>query len=255
MFEQAVLSNGPASKRVWTTFAGVTGQALLVTFAVMIPMIWPEAMPSRQTLLRVFTPGPPPAPPPKGNASAVPVTRAVTRPFRPEGLVTPASAPAHPLTIVDEPPETAGGPGVPGGVPGGDPHGIANGVLSALLGSGAPAVAPPRPVEHPVAVAAKAPSAVPVRIRSSVLRPAKPVFRPEPAYPELARRMRVSGVVELEGIVGTDGRIREPKLLSGNPLLAPAAMEAVRRWVYEPTILNGQAVEVIAPITVTFRLN
>ena len=70
MFEQAVLSNGPASKRVWTTFAGVTGQALLVTFAVMIPMIWPEAMPNHQTLLKVFIPGTPPGPPPKAEAQA-----------------------------------------------------------------------------------------------------------------------------------------------------------------------------------------
>ena len=67
--------------------------------------------------------------------------------------------------------------------------------------------------------------------------------------------MRVSGVVELMGIIATDGRIRELKLLSGNPLLAPAALEAVRQWVYEPTLLNGEPVELIATISVIFRLN
>jgi protein TonB len=67
--------------------------------------------------------------------------------------------------------------------------------------------------------------------------------------------MRVSGTVELVGVIATGGRIRELKLLSGNPLLAPAALEAVRQWVYEPTLLNGEPVELIATISVIFRLN
>jgi periplasmic protein TonB len=49
--------------------------------------------------------------------------------------------------------------------------------------------------------------------------------------------------------------VRELKLISGSPLLAPAALEAVRQWLYRPTYLNGDPVEVTAPITVTFRLN
>ena len=81
------------------------------------------------------------------------------------------------------------------------------------------------------------------------------IHRVEPLYPPLARQIRVSGVVELVGIIATDGRIRELKLLSGNPLLAPAALEAVRQWVYEPTLLNGEPVELIATISVIFRLN
>jgi protein TonB len=66
--------------------------------------------------------------------------------------------------------------------------------------------------------------------------------------------MRVSGVVELRGVLGTDGRIHELRVLSGHPLLVKAAVDAVLRWVYAPTVLNGQAVEVEAPIIVTFRL-
>jgi hypothetical protein len=50
-------------------------------------------------------------------------------------------------------------------------------------------------------------------------------------------------------------RIRELKLLSGNPLLAPSVLEAVRQWIYEPTLLNGEPVELIATISVIFRLN
>jgi protein TonB len=84
---------------------------------------------------------------------------------------------------------------------------------------------------------------------------ARLLHRVEPVYPPLARQTRISGTVELTGVVGTNGRIRELRVVSGHPFLAAAALEAVRQWVYEPTLLNGEAVEVIAPITVNFRLN
>ena len=64
----------------------------------------------------------------------------------------------------------------------------------------------------------------------------------------------MSGVVELAGVLGVDGRIHELRVLRGHPLLVNAAMEAVRQWVYEPTLLNGQPVEVSAPIIVNFIL-
>lgn len=256
MFEQAVLSNGPASKRVWTTFAGVTGQALLVTFAVMIPMIWPEAMPSHQTLLRVFTPTPPPAPPPAGERARAPlVPHAAPRPFNPSILVVPRSVPAHPIQIVDEPPVAGTGPYVVGGIPGGSEHGIQGGTgLPEFFGTGAPTiVAPPKPVEHAKpAPTPAAPTRVPAGGRVD---PGVPIYRVEPHYPPLAITAHVSGVVELEGVIGVDGRIHELKVKSGHPLLVKAALDAVRQWVYRPTRLNEQPVEVVAPITVTFRLN
>jgi protein TonB len=61
--------------------------------------------------------------------------------------------------------------------------------------------------------------------------------------------------VELTGVIATDGRIRELRVVSGNPFLAQAALDAVRQWIYEPTGLNGEPVEVVAPITVYFHLN
>ncbi len=71
----------------------------------------------------------------------------------------------------------------------------------------------------------------------------------------MAKLARISGTVELTAVVGTDGHIRELKALSGNPLLVQAAMDAVSQWIYAPPILNGERVEVIAPITVNFRLD
>ncbi len=253
MFEQAVLSNGPASKRVWTTFAGVTGQALLVTFAVMIPMIWPEAMPSHQTLLRVFTPSAPLPPPPADPKASPTVTHAVIRQFSSGVLTLPHSIPPTPQIFVD-PPETVGGGGVPGGVPGGIDNGVMGG-LPDILRSTLPVFAPPRPVETAHPTASHVDAVIPRYKEGGNVHLGKLVHRVEPLYPRMAALARVSGVVELVGVVGIDGRIRELKLKSGHPMLAPAAIEAVRQWIYEPTTLNGDKVEIIAPITVTFRLN
>jgi protein TonB len=92
----------------------------------------------------------------------------------------------------------------------------------------------------------------PPRITS--IRMATPIYKVDPIYPQLAKVAGVSGVVELLGVLGTDGRIHELKVLRGHPLLVGAALDAVRRWIFEPTLLNGQAVEVAAPITVNFIL-
>jgi len=84
---------------------------------------------------------------------------------------------------------------------------------------------------------------------------AKLVKRVVPEYPALAKTARISGVVHLIGVIGKDGRIENLQLISGHPILAAAALEAVRQWIYKPTILNGEPVEVTAPIDVYFSLN
>ncbi len=75
-----------------------------------------------------------------------------------------------------------------------------------------------------------------------------------PVYPPIARSARISGVVRLIGTIGKDGAIQNLEIVSGHPMLARAALEAVRQWVYKPTLLNGIPVEVVAPIEVNFTL-
>ena len=93
----------------------------------------------------------------------------------------------------------------------------------------------------------------PVRVTSD-LQMAMLLRKVIPAYPPIAKANRISGVVRLIGTIGKDGTIKNLQLVSGHPLLAHAALEAVRQWVYRPTILNGMPVEVIAPIEVNFTL-
>ena len=75
-----------------------------------------------------------------------------------------------------------------------------------------------------------------------------------PTYPAIARPMHLSGQVILHAIIGTDGSVRQLQVFSGNPILAQAALAAVREWRYQPTRLNGQPVEVETTITVNFIL-
>lgn len=75
-----------------------------------------------------------------------------------------------------------------------------------------------------------------------------------PAYPPLAKQARIQGTVSFAAVIGTDGAIKDLTLISGHPLLIPAATDAVKQWVYKPTLLNGQPVEVETQIDVNFTL-
>lgn len=77
----------------------------------------------------------------------------------------------------------------------------------------------------------------------------------QPIYPPIAKAAHVSGTVILHAIVGTDGKIQDLELVSGPPLLVKAAMDAVKQWVYQPTLLNGKPVEVDTTVSVVFTLS
>jgi protein TonB len=162
--------------------------------------------------------------------------------------------PARPIQIEDPPAEPAGtasGSGVAGAFGTPAPSSMVDRFIASVA-----AVAIPCPVERPPETAPAPVAAAPIRVRQGgLVKEAVLVRRVEPLYPDLARRARISGAVQLEGVIGTDGRIRELKVLSGHPLLTKAAVDAVKQWVYRPTTLNGDVVEVIAPITVNFLLN
>jgi TonB family protein len=80
------------------------------------------------------------------------------------------------------------------------------------------------------------------------------IARPNPAYPELAKRARIQGVVKLQVKVKTDGSIEVQKILQGEPVLADAAIDAVKRWRANPATINGTRVEIISTVTFDFEL-
>jgi protein TonB len=124
--------------------------------------------------------------------------------------------------------------GVAGGVEGGVPGGVVGGVVGGLPD------APPPPQA--------------VRVGGNIKEPKK-LKNTAPVYPDIAKQARVQGVVILECTISPQGKVTDVKVLRGIPLLDQAAIEAVKQWVYTPTLLNGVPVPVIMTVTVNFRLN
>jgi TonB family protein len=105
------------------------------------------------------------------------------------------------------------------------------------------------------AAPADAGAAVPARIRiGGNVQQTKLISQPPAVYPPLAKQAGVQGVVKLSATIAKDGTMQHLDVISGHPLLIEAAMEAVRQWVYKPTLLNGQPVEVVTEIDVNFTL-
>jgi TonB family protein len=94
----------------------------------------------------------------------------------------------------------------------------------------------------------------PIRVGGNV-QAARALYKVPPEYPEEARKKGISGTVRLHVIVAKDGSIKQLEVMSGHPLLQQAALDAVRQWRYQPTLLNGSPVEVDTTIDVIFSLN
>jgi TonB family protein len=95
---------------------------------------------------------------------------------------------------------------------------------------------------------------IPKRIRAgeTTLVP-KAIYKAPPAFPFGARESRIQGDVELDVLIGRDGSVEEVTVLKGNPLLVPSAVEAVRKWRFQPPLINGSPVEVLTTVEVSFK--
>lgn len=87
------------------------------------------------------------------------------------------------------------------------------------------------------------------------VKPPVPISTPEPHYPAVARAARAEGLVIIDAVIDEQGNVVEAKVVEGPPLLIAAALEAVLKWKYEPTYLNGEPVALNTHIQVNFRLH
>lgn len=251
MFEQSLLTAGKTAKP-WTVAVSFVLQTFVLALLILIPLIYTDTLPRNTLTSFLVAPPPPPPPPPPPAAAPVKVQRVIPRQFDAGRLMAPKAVPKQIAMIKEEelPPPTAGAVGVVGGVPGGVPGGAGGGVIGGIIGA-APVAAPPPPpkveVQKPIA---------PTRIRvGGNVQQAKLIKQPKPIYPPLAKQARIQGVVRFTAIIGKDGTIQNLQLVTGHPLLVPSAQEAVKQWVYQPTLLNGEPVEVITQIDVNFTLS
>ncbi len=247
MFEQSLLLNDSMARKSGAIAASLSAQILFTGVLLLIPLAYQEVLPIVKQSIPLAGPvltSPPPELPAheqQVQSSATPRLRGPSHLFLAPKTVPTTSA-QQIMDTLDSPP-----PVVP--ITG-------SGLFSRSLFGETPiprtevAAAPPEPKP----VAAVKPDGPRIAIGGNVLA-AKLIKKVVPAYPALARQARISGTVHLEGIVSKDGTIRNLQVINGHPLLVPAAVDAVRQWVYRPTLLNGVPVEVIAPIDVVFTLN
>jgi TonB family protein len=115
--------------------------------------------------------------------------------------------------------------------------------------------APPPPPPPPPPPAPPTTESTSPRLRvGGNLQSANLITKIPPVYPALAKQARVQGTVSLTVVIGKDGAVLSVDVISGHPLLAEAAVDAVKQWVYKPTLLNGQPVEVATQVDVNFTL-
>jgi protein TonB len=251
MFEQSLLDRTGKTNKPWTIVLSFIIQCTLIGVAVLIPLIYYDALPKTQLTSFLVAPPPPPPPPPPPAMAAPKVVKVIPRQFDAGRLMAPKAIPKTVAMIKEEelPPPSSSGVvgGVYGGVPGGQAGGVLGGIISSVQSSAPPPPPPPPPVkqEHKVER---------IRVGGNV-QAAMRIRGPMPQYPTLAKQARIQGVVRFTAIISRDGTIQNLQLISGHPLLVPAAQAAVSQWVYRPTLLNGEPVEVITEIDVNFTLN
>ena len=246
MFDELVESGAERAKtkKPLTIFLSTVVQVFLIGILILVPLIYTEALPKTMLTTLLVAPPPPPPPPPPPAATPVKVVKPVARLMQAGKLVAPRAIPKEVNIIKEEElPPDMGFVGVTGGVPGGVPGGQAGGVLGGIIG-GVGSNLPPPPKEGPKRI----------RVGGQV-QAARVVSQPRPVYPPLAKQARIQGVVSLQAIIAKDGSVQELQVLSGHPLLVQSAQDAVRQWRYQPTLLNGEPVEVVTTIDVVFTLS
>lgn len=246
MFEQTLLTQPASARKTGAIAVSFMAQMLVAGVLVVAPLIYTQTLPFIAARLPdvVFTKTATPPP----VSVEVTETSSVATPTRiPTRVFVPTSVPRGVPRINDVAIEVGTLPMEPasfsiiGGIPSLDVT-----PLPGIIDTPAPT--------HTIATAPTADISKPVRISGGVLA-AKLIAQIVPKYPTLARQTRVSGTVRLLGIIARDGRVRDLRVLDGPPLLRQAALDAVSQWVYAPTLLGGQPVEVEAPIEVHFQLN
>jgi protein TonB len=243
VFEHSLLESSSPRRTMPLAFVV---ESALAGLLVLVPLINTRALTliELRTAWTLFIPPPPPGPPPSQRQAPRP--NAARHAPSSDKLQAPRMIPNLIVKYVDEsspPPQPD--IGVLGGIDFG-PAGRGDAVIRNLL------VGTALPAPPPVA-ATKARQPIQIRQGGHVVA-AKAIYQPAPDYPPLARMARIQGTVRLQAVISTDGRVQNLQFLSGHPLLIGAALEAVSRWRYQPTLLNGEPVEVLTEIDVTFKL-
>ena len=241
MFAESRLESSWAqrTRRSWMTVTSFGLQSLVIGLLLLLPLWKTVGVPTTRTLSTPISLGRTAAEPPQ-IAQASPAS-ATQSSFRAGRFLQPSRIPTAISMRAEEPSPPAplgSGRGVEGiGLPGsstGLPESLFNGSRTVLPAAPAPVVR---------------------TFRTSNMLEGSLIRRVQPVYPPLARSARIQGAVVLFAVISRAGTIDNLRVLSGHPMLVPAAIEAVRQWRYRPYILNSEPIEVETQITVNFLLS
>ena len=244
-----VVSDPRFEKRRLGTSVSVAVHVVLLSAVVLLPILWPEAMPDQNDYIRalLYNPPPPPPPPlPKGTALVQKPDRAKPTTPDPTQKVPEFVQPETPREETKVQPEdktsekdqfgseTGSDAGVPEGMEGGVEGGVVGGVLGGTLGGcvGCTGDGPVLDYDQP-----------PRMIKNA-----------RPQYPQEAFIKKIEGIVELEILIDATGRVVHARVIKSIPLLDQAAIQCVYLWQFSPAIKKGRPVATRANAPVTFRI-
>jgi protein TonB len=233
MFEDSTFESSGRIRtrsRGWMIAALIFNGSILLAL-ILIPLIYPQALPRQQTVCLMELPAPPtPEPRPQPTAQATPTPSEI------QGgqIFAPPRIPAY-IAIVGKPEAPPSGE-----VPGWDTaSALPNGPDSIFRSKPAPIV--------------RAESRGPVRVSSSVVAGLL-IQKTIPVYPPIAKAVRLEGTVILQATISKAGTIENLHVIDGPGLLQQAALDAVKTWRYRPYLLNGEPVEVETSVNVVFTV-
>lgn len=240
VFTQSLLDTAcaPGTRR-WPKLLSFALQAVGAGLLILAPLFQTYAVPALVEISSVLAP-PVGAPPRPATPQPSRDNRVRTSEIAGDTVIAPVRIPKR-ATVINDESLPSGRPGqdayVPGAIPGADQR---NSAISDL-------------VAHVIAIPPRPAPAARTRLSEGVSQ-GYLAQRVQPVYPIPAIAARIQGSVVLMAVISRSGEIENLRVVSGHPMLAPAALQAVRQWRYQPYRLNGEAVEVETKITVNFVL-
>jgi protein TonB len=242
MFEDSLFDSGGAlrKRKTWPKLVSFVIEVAAIGLLVLAPLIYTQGLPKQFVMDVLSCPSPPAGRAPTQAVREQPRAARENRELDDKVLREPSRIPLKTQMVRDEA-SSARPPSIDGLVAGGTSNGVPSAVITEIA-----RVVPPTVVKP----------ATPQKLRvSSGVAAGMLVYQLKPTYPRLATQARIQGTVVLQAVIGKDGTVHDLHVISGHPMLVPAAIEAVRQWKYRPYLLNNEPVEVDTQINVNFTLS
>jgi protein TonB len=241
MFEDSLFDSGGAlrKRKTWPKLVSFVVEVGAIGLLVLTPLLYTQGLPKQQIVDILRMPSPPAGRAPAQAVREQPRVARDDHELDDKVFREPRRIPLKTQMVQDE--LSSGGPPMIGLVEGALPGGVPDAVITEITRAVPPIVVKPATSQK-------------LRVSSGVAA-GMLIYRMKPIYPRLAMQARIQGTVVLQAVIGRDGTVQDLRVISGHPMLVPAAIDAVRQWRYRPYLLNNEPVEVDTQINVNFMLS